>query len=273
MTSQTMESKLFWADINGVSLRCKSAGPSDGVPLVCVHEIGGALESWDGVIAALGDTFRSLAFDQRGFGLSERDADLTLQDLVADLKGVIDLHSPDQAVMLTGTALGAAICIATALAHPDRVAGMVLGSPTARVADDVLKSLEARADKIRAEGMGAVVDDSLAKSYPEVLRTDAAAFARYRFRWIGNDPESFCAMSMVPAQLADAGDLKSLSCPVLLLGGSHDLIRPAENVAALAKDIPCGEFKELHGGHFLNLQNPSAMAAELISFAKFGACA
>ena len=268
MALQNLETDPFWDSINGVSLRCRKAGKAGGVPLVCVHEIGGSLESWDRVLPELGGAFDVLVFDQRGCGLSQKDANLTLSDLVADLAAVIDRHSPDAPVILTGTALGAAICIATALKYPHRVAGMVLGSPTARVADDVLKALKDRAAKIKAGGMGAVVDASLAKSYPEPLRNDATAFEQYRLRWLTNDPESFCAMSMVPAQLTSAGDLSGLTCPVQLLGATHDVIRPAENVAALARDIPNGQFKELEGGHFLNLQNPKGLAGEIVSFAK-----
>ena len=266
VASSYSKSEPFWAEVNGTSLLCAKAGTADATGLVCVHEIGGSHASWDAVLAELGDTVHAMTFDQRGCGRSEKDGSLTLADLVADLNGVCDLHSPGAPIVLTGTALGAAICIAFALAHPSRVAGMVLGSPTARVTQEVQLGLEARADKIRAEGMRAVVDASLAKSYPEALRTNPKFFEQYRLGWIANDPESFCAMSMVPAQLSEAGDISELTCPVLLLGATHDTIRPPDNVEALARSIPLGAFKELDGGHFLNLQNPVDFAAEIKQF-------
>ena len=48
-----------FADANGVSLHYALAGNS-GRPVVLLHELGGTLNSWDGVAPALAEHYRVL---------------------------------------------------------------------------------------------------------------------------------------------------------------------------------------------------------------------
>ena len=57
-----------WMDANGISIRFELAG--HGPSVVLLHEMGGTLDSWDGVFPALSARFRTLRYDQRGSGLS-----------------------------------------------------------------------------------------------------------------------------------------------------------------------------------------------------------
>ena len=59
-----------WLDANGISIHYQLAG--EGPSLVLLHEMGGTLDSWDGLFSALGQRFRVLRYDQRGSGLSEK---------------------------------------------------------------------------------------------------------------------------------------------------------------------------------------------------------
>jgi pimeloyl-ACP methyl ester carboxylesterase len=59
-----------WLDANGISIHYQLAG--EGPSLVLLHEMGGTLDSWDGLFSALSQRFRVLRYDQRGSGLSEK---------------------------------------------------------------------------------------------------------------------------------------------------------------------------------------------------------
>ena len=59
-----------WLDANGVSIHYQLAG--SGPSLVLLHEMGGTLDSWDGIFPAMSARFRTLRYDQRGFGWSEK---------------------------------------------------------------------------------------------------------------------------------------------------------------------------------------------------------
>jgi pimeloyl-ACP methyl ester carboxylesterase len=68
-----------------------------------------------------------LLYDQRGHGRTQRPADgYTIDGAVADLVGLLDTLGVDEPVHLLGNSYGALIALETALAHPERVRGLVL---------------------------------------------------------------------------------------------------------------------------------------------------
>jgi 3-oxoadipate enol-lactonase len=76
-----------WIDANGISIHYALAGQGPSVALL--HEMGGTLDSWDGIFPALSDRFRTLRYDQRGSGLSEKVRQITTELLVGDLEAVL----------------------------------------------------------------------------------------------------------------------------------------------------------------------------------------
>ena len=63
-------SNLDWAEVNGVSIRFQwSALSGDAPVLVLIHEMGGSLESWNGVFETLTLRFNVLRYDVRGAGM------------------------------------------------------------------------------------------------------------------------------------------------------------------------------------------------------------
>src|SRR5581483_4941755 len=76
-----------FVEANGVSLHYGLAG--NGRSLVLMHELGGTLNSWDGVAPRLAEHFRVLRYDQRGSGLSEKVRhEFTNDDLVEDFEAL-----------------------------------------------------------------------------------------------------------------------------------------------------------------------------------------
>src|SRR3974390_2614016 len=86
-----------FVDANGVSLHYALAGNS-GRSVVLLHELGGTLNSWDGVAPRLAKHFRVLRYDQRGAGLSEKvrhefTNDMLVEDFGA-LAAALSLSAP-----------------------------------------------------------------------------------------------------------------------------------------------------------------------------------
>ena len=116
---------MQWIEANGASLRCELAGDAPRT-LVLIHEAGGAMESWDELMPGLQRHFRTLRYDQRGFGLSEKfRGELSVESVVADLVGLLDALDIREPVSVLGGAFGAVMGIAFAARHPQRVARLV----------------------------------------------------------------------------------------------------------------------------------------------------
>ncbi|MCB1739880.1 MAG: alpha/beta fold hydrolase [Gammaproteobacteria bacterium] len=257
---------MDWIECNGASLRYELSGHGDRT-LVLVHELGGALESYDEVLPALSDRFRVLRYDQRGCGLSEKArGTLSAQTHAADLACLLDALALRQPVALAGTALGAGLAIIFTLAHPARVAQLIATSPALGVTGDRREQVLARADAVEANGMRSVVDSSLDRSYPEVLRDNQARYIRYRQRWLANDPGSFAAINRMLASMDPAPPYADIGCPTLVLSGVHDALRPPASVEEIARQIPNASYKQTDAGHFMAVQNPDLFVREALTF-------
>jgi pimeloyl-ACP methyl ester carboxylesterase/DNA-binding winged helix-turn-helix (wHTH) protein len=81
---------------------------------------------WRHWLHELGARYRVVRYDERGCGLSDRDVeDFSLEAWVRDLEAVLDDLELER-VPLLGISQGAAVAIAYAVAHPDRVSHLVL---------------------------------------------------------------------------------------------------------------------------------------------------
>src|ERR1700686_2642376 len=111
--------------VDGTNVRYIDAGR--GTPVIFLHGLGASMYTWRGNLAPVESAgFRVLAFDNRGFGSSEKPAHgYTNADYARLLIAFMDsLHLPD--AVLVGHSMGGAIAAQCAITDPSRVRGLVL---------------------------------------------------------------------------------------------------------------------------------------------------
>ncbi len=263
-----MAAAMQWLDVNGVSLRYELSNANAAVPLLLlVHELGGCLESWDESLPALQREFRTLRYDQRGFGQSEKvSGTLVLDDMVGDIVALLDALSITGPVHVAGSALGAGIAAAFAARHPARVSRLVMQSLVTRSNPATRESMLARALEVERGGMRAQVQASLDRSYPAVLRDNQQRFETYRTRWITNDPYGFAAVNRMLLNMNIDAELGRIKAPSLLIGCQHDLLRPLALERELSKLIPGVRYVEAESGHFMHVQTPELFTQLAVPF-------
>jgi pimeloyl-ACP methyl ester carboxylesterase len=85
----------------------------------------GTVKNWSRVIDRLAGKYRTVRFDGRARGKSERSADYSLEAAVDDTGRVIDATGIERPI-LVGWSHGATIAVRYAARHPGRVGGLVL---------------------------------------------------------------------------------------------------------------------------------------------------
>jgi pimeloyl-ACP methyl ester carboxylesterase/DNA-binding CsgD family transcriptional regulator len=99
---------------------------------------------WRHWLTALGEDHTVIRYDERGCGLSDRgECELTLECWTADLEAVVDAAGVERFCLL-GVSQGAAVAVAYAAVHPERVDRLVLYGGYAR--GRVHRGPEARAE-------------------------------------------------------------------------------------------------------------------------------
>jgi len=234
---------------------------------VLIHELGGCLESWDGVVAGLAGALQLLRYDQRGHGGSPAvRLPYALADHVDDLDALVLQVGFPQPCWLIAAAAGAAIAVEFATRYPARVTGIAMCAPALDIDPSRRGYLRDRADTVTRDGMAAVADTTLARSWPAMLRGDSQAFARYRERFLANDPLGYALANRALADIDLSPRLPLLQCPCLFLAGQHDLQRPPARVASQAALVGHAGFAVVQAGHLMAVQQPAEVVARTTAF-------
>jgi 3-oxoadipate enol-lactonase len=229
--------------------------------------MGGSLESWDDVAPRLAKSRRVLRYDTRGAGLSQKArGELSLDTMAQDIAVLLDALGIAGKVALAGIAVGGAIALHFAARYPERTSAVVAGSPATGIAPERRAPALERLAKIEAIGMAFAVEDSMLGGYAPELRGDIKRFERFRARWLGNDPSSYAAVWRMLAGADMESELARLACPVLVIGGSLDRVRPPPTAQATAKTIPGARYLELRTGHYMSVQTPELISDGIDEF-------
>jgi 3-oxoadipate enol-lactonase len=259
---------MDFIELNGASLRYELSGKGDRT-LVLVHEMAGSLESFDDVVPKFTESRRVLRYDTRGAGMSQKvRGELAIDTMADDIAALLDARGIAGKVALAGVALGGAIALHFAARYPERTGAVAVSSPATGIAAERRPAALERLLKIEAAGMAFAVNDSMQSGYAPELRDDSARFERYRARWLGNDPASYATIWRMLAGLDMQDELTKLRCPVLVIGGSFDRVRPPALSEATAKAIPGARYVEIPSGHYMAVQTPDLFADCIGEFLK-----
>nr|WP_233521381.1 alpha/beta hydrolase [Streptomyces triticagri] len=267
-------------------------------PVTVVFSHGYCLsqDSWHFQRAALRSVVRTVYWDQRSHGRSERgraQADgvaVDIDQLGRDLKAVIDAAAPEGPLVLVGHSMGGMTVMALADQYPefvrDRVVGVAFvgtssgrlgevnyGLPTAgvnavrRVLPGVLNALGARAELVE-RGRRATADlfAGIIKRYSFASRDVDPAVARFAERLIEATPIDVVAEFYPAFQDHDKAEaLKHFAdVPVLVLAGDQDLVTPSEHSEAIGDALPDAELVIVpDAGHLVMMEHPETVTDRL----------
>lgn len=254
-----------WIEADGVSFHYRLEG-SGGPSVVFLHEIGGSLDSWDGLIPELAAQYRIFRFDQRGFGLSEKTRAHygigTLTDDLQNLLRSLEVPAPYHIVSLAASSMQA---LSFYERSPHQVASLVFCNPAPGVDPSRADALNHVADLAEHEGIRGILPAMLDKSYPPAL-SDRPTYQDYRGRYLANDPVGFGNAFRMMARSNLIGLLPTVKCPTLVVAGRQDYIRAVAVTESIAKKITGARFEVIDAGHFMPTTSPQALLALLQDF-------
>ena len=117
----------FVAIADGVTVHLRDEGPKGAPAIMLLHGSNADLHTWEPWVQALRQDYRVIRFDQVGHGLTGPDPahDYSRANYVADIAEVADALGLDTFI-LGGNSMGGKHALAFAVAHPERIAGLVL---------------------------------------------------------------------------------------------------------------------------------------------------
>lgn len=266
--------------VDGLRVHLVTAGPppADGTPaFVLLHGFGASTYSWHAVMDALGRYGTVVAFDRPGFGLTDRPLHGAWGDRpnpygpegqVAVTVGLMDALGLQRAI-LVGHSAGGTVALETALAHPDRVAGLVLADPAVYARAGAPGWARWLLDLPQVNRLGPLIMRQLAGPNGETFirnawahpdRVDDATIAAYRKPLqVEHWDEALWAYTKAQRAPALEGRLAGLAVPTLVLTGADDPVVPPADAERLAAALPDAQLRSLADcGHVPQEECPAA---------------
>lgn len=275
-------------DIDGPVHYLDFGGPANGPVMIAVHGLGGAAVNWSAIAPLLTKSYRLLALDLAGHGLTAsggRGTDVSSNRLL--LHRFIQSVSSGP-VILVGNSMGGMIALLEAGVAPEAVAGLILVDPAlpftparpdplvaavfALSAAPVLGPLILRQRRFMPVESVVAQTLSLCCVDPSRVPADIVAMhvevARQRHAMAGNGRDlAHAARSVVETAGFLRGQayrraIRQITCPVLVVHGERDRLVPVAAARSAAKAHPEWELVVLQQvGHVPQLEDPAQTAA------------
>ncbi len=124
MGNDANQSEVRYVDLHGDRIAYRQAG--SGEVLLLLHGMGGTSESWSPVFSLLADSYRVVAPDLLGHGLSAKPrSDYSLGAFAAGLRDLLDELGIDE-VTVVGHSLGGGVAMQFIYQHPEYCQRLIL---------------------------------------------------------------------------------------------------------------------------------------------------
>ncbi|MDM0039993.1 alpha/beta hydrolase [Variovorax sp. J22G21] len=238
----------------------------DGPPLLLMHGAEASRQMFDDITPYLASHYTVIAYDQRDCGETTSPlVPATLAQLALDARALLAGLGIGRAHVF-GSSFGGRVAQALAIAHPECVDRLVLGSTWAL--PDSLAALDPEGSRLIQElrlGLPDSAQELARLFFPEVFLVQRPAL-RDIFARVQPGSKRAELRSVAVAGTLDV-PLSAIQAPTLLLAGDSDQVVPARLTFDLANQIVDSRPVLLPGvGHATCLQAPAEVAQAVIVF-------
>jgi len=268
-TSATTSIQPQFRTLDGLRIRCADSGGSPEPTILLTSPWPESIYAFAPLWATLSEHARLFAVDLPGFGASERRDDLmsprAMGGFLARLIAEADLGTPH----IVGPDVGTSAALFAAALHPERIAGVIVGSGGTAIPIELgepLRSwvLDPDLAPYRAMDPRAIVNvalDTIAGGVPDDIRADyLACYDGDRF------VESMRYARHYPQQLPELADLlPQIATPVTIVNGRHDPVVPVGNAEFLDERLHDSRLEIIDAGHFIWEERPAEYASIILA--------
>jgi len=239
-----------FAAVNGIQLYYESHG--SGPAMVFAHGRGGNHLSWWQQVPFFSDRYRCITIDHREFGQSkEVSGGPGRAAFAGDLHGLLD-HLDIPAAYLVGQSMGGGTCLGYALAHPERVKGLVLADASGGIVEDrILADFRRRAPQLPQNASDRAISAGFRQREP------AKAFLYAQIGALSPPVRETFEQYLTSKDGPTVAQISALRVPTLVLVGSDDIVVTPDVARVAAQLIPGARLEVVaDAGHSVYFERP-----------------
>ncbi len=268
-------------DLGGQLIHLRDQGPADDpLPIVLLHGTSASLHTWEGWVRELQKTRRVISFDLPGFGLTgpaeggKFSGDYSEAADVGITVALLD-HLKLSRVVLGGNSLGGEIAWQLAAAQPSRVAALILVDAGGYASAPQSIPFAFKLARLPLLGQlshfvlpRSLVESSVRNVYGDPAQVSAEVVDRYFELALREGNRAALQQRFEQMRTGqDAGRIKTLNLPALILWGGRDRLIPPENGLAFARDIAGSRLVTFPAlGHVPQEEDPAATLVPVQAF-------
>lgn len=259
-----------YARVNDIQMYYEVHG--QGEPLVLIMGLSMDCTMWKRMLEVVTPRFRTLIFDNRGAGRSDKpEAAYSIAGFAADTVGLMDIVGFDSAHIL-GASMGGMIAQELVLRYPERVRSLTLactncgGAQAVPAAPDIMALLMRRGEMTPEEMVRASVpilySAKTRETHPERIEEDVQRRLQHP-----QPPHGYVNQLGAIMGFSTYDRLDQIKVPTLIIHGKEDVLVPPANATVLASRIPKAEVVLLDdAGHVFMTDQPEAAAKSFLDF-------
>ncbi len=240
----------------------------EGRDLVILHSLLADRHAFDPVLPALAAKHRVTLINLPGFHGSQPTPLALMDSYVAAVEDGFDEFDIGTDAILIGNGFGGTVALAFGIAHPKRIAKLVLSDAAACFPPEGRQAFAAMAQKVAENGLGAVAEIAAKRVHsPDYLKTHPEAIEQRKQVLLGIDPNGFAAACKILQETDLTPLLHHLHVPTLVVCGELDQATPPALNKVIAEKVAGAQYVELPGcGHCPPLEQPDAFLKAIGDF-------
>ena len=253
------------ATVEGAGVELAYDERGSGEPVVLVHGTASTRTIWDELRDALGDEFRTIAYDRRAYGDSGAPEGFTActvyehgDDLIALLRG-LDVAP----ALLCGHSFGAMTCLDVLIREPELVrAAVLIEPPMLWLASNGTEATSELRDAME-KGAAARGSEGAIAAFTRTVCGEQALYVVGRARAVAalSHPRAFAAdVGAINEWPVAPRELRGIGTRVILISGTRTPQPYSEPSHTLARMIPGAELREADSGHLVPNEAPDVVA-------------
>lgn len=246
------DSDSRFIQINGINVHYKQMGSGEPVILL-LHGFGASVFSWREVMTPMANYATVIAFDRPAFGLTQRPMPGEWQGQnpyspeaqVALVIGLMDALEIDRAILI-GNSAGGSVALSTALAHPQRINGLVLVDAAVYSGGGAPAWIRPLLRLPQYDRVGQLISRSLLQNGDRLIETawhdptriNPEVIEGYQKPLLANNwDRALWELTKASSESGLADRLAELKLPVLVVSGDDDRIVPTDQSVRLSEEI------------------------------------